>query len=113
MADRELSLEAWRAEGTMRFGHPDARLWRFVCPACGQVQSYKDLRDIGVPKPERYMGYSCIGRFYLNVPAAADNVVTKGATQGYGCLYAGSEGLAPVLLETGPGEIRRTFEFAP
>jgi hypothetical protein len=113
-SDRSLTLAEWRAEGTLRFGHPDARLWRFACPSCGHPQRAKDLIDMGVPHYERYMAYSCIGRFHLNDPARADEVVASGLPdKGQGCTYSGSEGLAPVLLEISSGEVRRTFEFAP
>jgi hypothetical protein len=114
MTDRSLTLEQWLAEGEQRFGTRNAKLWRFLCPSCGQEQRYHDLVELGVPRPERYMAYSCIGRFNLNRPDRADNVVEPGtASAGYGCTYSGSDGLAPVLLEIRSGEIRRTFEFAP
>jgi len=110
---RPLTLAEWQAEGAARFNTADARLWRFACPACGQVQRYKDLKDIGVPEADRYFAFSCIGRFNLNRPEAADGVVASGPTRGWGCMYSGDEGLAPVLLELGDGRVRRTFEFAP
>jgi hypothetical protein len=111
---KTLSLPDWQAAGLLRFGHADARLWLFVCPSCGQEQSFKDLRDLGVPHPERYMAYSCIGRFNLNVPARADEVIRpwSGATKGFGCTYSGSENRAPIKLLL-PDQERPTFEFAP
>jgi hypothetical protein len=107
-----INLRAWQAEGARRFNTTDARAWRFRCPACGQVQTANELIALGVPHYERYFAFSCIGRFHLNNPAAADSVVTSGPGAGFGCMYSGSEGLAPVLLEITPGEIRPTFEFA-
>lgn len=113
-ADRPLTLEQWRAEGASRFGTDDARRWRFVCPSCGHVQTYNELKDMGVPHPDRYFAFACIGLFHLNNPAAADNVVEAGRpTQGWGCAYRADGDIAPVLLEVEPGKIRRTFEFAP
>jgi hypothetical protein len=111
---RSLTLAEWLLEGTTRFGHPDARLWRFACPSCAHPQTGKDFIDLGVPHYERYLAYSCVGRFRLNDPSRADSVVASGLSDlGQGCTYSGSEGLAPVLLEITKGEIRRTFEFAP
>lgn len=55
-------------EATRRFG-PNARDWKFVCPACGTVQSVQQLADAvvacGGTKDDvhGYIGFSCIGRF--------------------------------------------------
>jgi hypothetical protein len=111
-----VAFDAWQAAGLARFGHADSRLWLFVCPACGQEQTYRDLVQLGVPKPENYFAYACIGRFNLNVPARADQVVAAGdPTQGFGCLHHGGlrPHLCPVLLDLGDGRPRPTFGFAP
>lgn len=109
-----VSLADWQAEGRRLFDG-DIRRWMFVCPSCGQRQSAADFILLGIPKWERYLAYSCIGRFHLNKPEAADNVVVDlgKPSIGWGCTYSGSRDLAPVLLEISPGEIRRTFAFSP
>lgn len=112
-----MTIESWNAAGLARFGHSDSRLWIFVCPSCGQEQSYRDMLQIGVPKPENYFAFACIGRFNLNVPGRADEVVAAGdPTRGYGCMYAAGrdeKGLCPVMLDLGDGRPRPTFGFAP
>ena len=41
--------------------------WQFVCPACGTKQSAQSFYDAGFKKGEgevnKYLGFSCIGRF--------------------------------------------------
>ena len=113
---KRLTLAEWQAAGLARFGHAEARLWLFVCPSCGEEQTYRDLRDLGVPHPERYFAYSCIGRFNLNVPARADSVVVPPAkSNGFGCTYTSgiANHITPVIVEISPGEERPFFEFAP
>lgn len=63
-----MPVEEWKAEGRRRFG-PKARFWKFVCPACGTVQSGENFVATGkfsFEKPDALLsvlGYSCIGRF--------------------------------------------------
>jgi hypothetical protein len=114
-----MTLDAWQALGLARFGHADSRLWLFVCPACGQEQAYRDLVQLGVPKPQNYFAFACIGRFNLNVPGRADEVVTEVGqpTRGFGCMYYPGHPAAtccsPVELDLGDGDLRPTFGFAP
>ncbi len=55
-----VKLDDWIAEAESRFG----RNWKFVCPACGHVQSIADFKKIG---EDVNLVYSmCIGR-YLGV----------------------------------------------
>ena len=113
---RTLSLEAWQEEGRLRFGHADSRLWLFVCPSCGQEQAYRDLVQLGVPHPEHYFAFACIGRFNLSRPERADEVVEPpSSTRGFGCTYHSGtrDHIAPVIVEISPGELRPTFGFAP
>ena len=54
------------AEMRKRFGD-DAKQWKFVCPMCKTVQSANDFYAAGF-KPgtgavNKYLGFSCIGRF--------------------------------------------------
>lgn len=57
-----LSLDEWKAKGKELFGTDDYREWKFVCPMCKNVQSYKDFEGV-TDEPQDYMFFSCIGRF--------------------------------------------------
>ena len=59
-----LTHDEWLAEATSLFGE-DPKKWRFVCPACGYVQSIQDFLDrTKLTKKEigTQIGFSCIGR---------------------------------------------------
>lgn len=57
-----LSFKEWEAKGKELFGTEDYREWKFVCPACKTVQSFKDFEDF-VDDPHDVFYFSCIGRF--------------------------------------------------
>lgn len=65
---RTLTQEEFLAEAEGRFGK-NVRDWKFVCPACGTVQSVQQLLDAVVASGgtkedvHGYIGFSCIGRF--------------------------------------------------
>lgn len=61
-----MTLKEWKAKGTELFGTDDFREWMFVCPACGNIQSYKDFFGL-TDDPQDYMAFSCIGRFKENI----------------------------------------------
>jgi hypothetical protein len=55
------------AELRQRFGD-DARQWTFICPICKTRQNANDFFATGQFKPgtgevNKYLGFSCIGRF--------------------------------------------------
>lgn len=52
----------WVTELKRRFGN-DAKQWKFVCPACGQIQSIQNFIDNKIEKPEGKVYSSCIGRW--------------------------------------------------
>lgn len=112
---RRLGIAAWRAEGLARFHTADARLWFFVCPACGQEQSGRDYAALGMPSYWTYLARWCVGSANLNVPARADQVVSPGATtKGFGCTFRPIPNTpAPIELVLDDGTVRQTFEFAP
>ena len=56
----EMASTEYLAEAARRFG-TDQAAWRFVCPACGHVQSVADYQAAGAP--EGAIGFSCIGRY--------------------------------------------------
>jgi hypothetical protein len=47
------------AEGKRRFGN-NSENWKFVCPACGRVNSEREFRELGVDTEFAYS--TCIGR---------------------------------------------------
>lgn len=115
-ARRPLTIDEWQAEGRARFDTNDARLWRFLCPSCGHEQTGRDFLDVGLPAKQlsKYLAFSCVGRFRLNVPARADAVAAwPDPDRGQGCTYPGSAGLAPIDLDCGGDAPRPTFAFAP
>lgn len=64
MAVREMNHDEWISEAVRRFGR-NPREWKFKCVRCGEIQTMNDLIEAGVPEGdvERYMGFSCIGRW--------------------------------------------------
>lgn len=67
---------AFKAQGV---AHPADYAW--VCPACKTVQSARDFAATGVSveQAERYIGWSCIGRYRPNTRIAEE------AKPGEGC----------------------------
>jgi hypothetical protein len=61
----KFTLDQWKAEGTRLFGS-DHRNWKFKCPQCGNVQSYRDFEGL-VDHPEDVFFFSCIGRWKKGV----------------------------------------------
>lgn len=109
------TIDEWQAEGNRLFG-PDINTWRFKCPACGHVQTRANFLSLGMKdQVDRYLGFSCIGRFRLSDLNKAKLVVEyPEMDKGAGCNYAGG-GLfqvAPIIIETGKDEQRLTFGFA-
>ncbi len=60
IAQAILTEVEWKQRGEALFGL-DMMQWRFVCPACGHVQSTQDYKDAGAP-PEA-VAVSCVGRY--------------------------------------------------
>jgi len=86
-------LSQWKLEGERRFGD-DRNRWRFICPACGEVQTRADFLCLGMNQRQvdQITSYSCIRRW-----------------RDQSCKHIGG----PVNLLISPGEIRHTFDFAP
>lgn len=53
------TLADWLTEGKETFGE-DFSQWRFICPACGHIQTVQDFTDIGASANNAYQ--ECIGR---------------------------------------------------
>ena len=115
---KTITQDEFLAEAKARFGS-NTRDWKFVCPACGTVQSVQQLLDAvlasGGTKDDvhGYIGFSCIGRFTGQGDAgiAAHH---RGEKWDKGCNWT-LGGLfrihtLEVLLD---GKPRPTFELAP
>lgn len=62
---RQIDVKDWVAEGEALFGK-NRDDWKFKCVQCGNVQTAKDFREIGLD-PEKYVFFSCIGRWKKGV----------------------------------------------
>jgi hypothetical protein len=100
----------WLAEGERRFG-PDKRAWVFVCPMCKTRQSALDFYRAGA-KPgtgevNKYLGFSCIGRFTNADPHVSGEPPGKGCDWTLGGLF--SIHTLEVIDEAGKAHMH--FEF--
>lgn len=110
---RTMTQDEWNAEGVLRFGKK-ARNWKFICPACGTVQSIQQLIDVGRTPDDVHavMGFSCIGRF-TGQGDAGIAAHTKGQPWDKGCNWTLGGLLAIHTLEVSiNGKGRPCFEFA-
>lgn len=103
-----MAFEAWIEEGIRRFGE-DRRDWRFVCPACGFVQSYWNFHDAGLhhDQIDRKLAYSCVGR-------VVGHHDTPMGTKPGPCNYSGGGlfRLNPVAVLDDQGQVHHLFAFA-
>lgn len=106
MAHKQMTFKQWREEGTRRFGD-DRLAWKFVCPVCGHVATWKDWEDVGAP--EGAVAFACVGRWIDG------SRIAFGDDDGPGpCNYTGGGlfRLNPLRI-TGPdGESTTFFDFA-
>ena len=104
----ELTLEEWQAQGVQLFGR-DVNKWRFVCPACGHIQTRQDWLNLGM-RPQQVderVGFTCIGRWLDPFNMAKDFEPSGGS----GCNYVGDRepNISPFTVIISPGEERPTF----
>lgn len=104
-----LRHDQWLDEMHKRYG-PKARDAKFVCPACGHVQTAEQFLQLGMSPPmvASVLGYSCIGRYLQGVE------VRDAFGQGPGpCNYAGGGLLqiSPILVTIDNREFP-VFDFA-
>jgi hypothetical protein len=98
--------DALRAQGVR--SHEDSA---FVCPMCGAVQSGRDLIEAGAgsnfDEVEKYIGFSCIGRFMNAGPPRAQK-------DGKGCNWTlgGLFQLHKLEVLTPDGKRHPRFELA-
>lgn len=111
---KTLSQVDFLAECAKRFG-PKPRQWKFVCPACGTVQSIQQLFDAGLSQDEVHgaMAFSCIGRF-TGQDDAGIAAKQRGEKWDKGCNWT-LGGLFQIhTLEVDIGGCKRpAFEIAP
>ena len=106
-----MTMEEWHTEARRRFGDK-ARYWKFVCPACGFVQSgeiFEELTDLTRDEIVKYLAFSCVGR-WLKDGTPRDAFAKDDGP----CNYAGGGliGLNPIAVSTPDGEVHRRFAFA-
>lgn len=84
----------------------------FICPMCGTVQSGDDLIKAGAGKDfdeiEKYLGFSCVGRWTGAGPPPKDKTLGKGCNWTLGGLFA----LHKLEVVTPDGEKHPGFEPA-
>lgn len=59
---KQVTYKEWKGMGEKLYGN-DMRNWKFKCPVCGNVQTIQEFIDLKIKHPERYVYYSCIGRW--------------------------------------------------
>lgn len=98
-----MTREEWEAKGLELFGR-DRKRWKFVCPACGHVQSVQDYINAGAPHD--VIGFSCVGRWLPKQKRAFGDKDVKGNGP---CDYAGGG-----LFRLNPLEVdgMMVFDFA-
>ena len=107
MERKPITFEEWKAEAIRRFGHV-AGDWQFVCPSCGNVQTMRQFRELGVGD-DNLAYYNCIGRY------DGKNFETTMGTKPGPCNYTGGGlfGLNPVaVIHPETGDILHVFAFA-
>lgn len=107
-----MTIAEWQAEGRRRFGEDEFQ-WRFVCPACGHVQTVEDFR----PYKERgataeSAAKECLGRYLDTRYKAFGKNPPK--TPKSPCDYAayGLFRLAPLIVVDEAGHLFECFGFA-
>jgi hypothetical protein len=78
------------AEVRRRHGDDPVK-WKFVCPMCNTPQSAEDFYAAGFKRGtgevNKYLGFSCIGRFTGKGPAKRASIVREGCDWTLGGLF--------------------------
>jgi len=92
----KFTLEEWKNKAKELFGD-DYKDWKFKCPQCGNVQSFRDFEGL-VEDPSSVFYFSCIGRW----------------KKGVGCDWTlgGLFRIHEVEITTEDGTVVPSFEFA-
>jgi len=113
-----MTHEAFLEEAKRRFG-PNARRWKFVCPACGTVHSVQQLIDAvlanggHLENVQRLAGSICIGRL-TGKGDQGIHAKNRGETWDKGCNWTLGGLLRIHTLEViyPDGTVLPTFELA-
>lgn len=97
----------WMTEGKKRFGD-DFNDWKFICPACGHIQSVRDFIYLELDPNDAFK--ECIGRYNGNMKPATESSKDGCDWCSYGFFGTCGKGVI-VLLEN--GEQTEIFDFAP
>lgn len=113
---RVITLEAFQAELKMQKS-PGRGHAVFKCPMCGTLQTANELIAAGaaadLEEVQKYVAFSCIGRFRPGSPSAFDHKAQK-LKPGFGCDFT-LGGLLPIchLMVQVPDEKSPRPVFAP
>lgn len=78
------SYQEWLDEGRRRFGN-NFEDWKFVCPACGRINTSREFKEAGATPDDMYL--TCIGRH--NGKGVKGIALKKGAPiPDHGCDWA-------------------------
>lgn len=107
----EFKADEWQAEGKRRFGD-DYKNWKFVCPACGRINTGSEFNEVGAKPNDMYS--TCIGRH--NGKGLKMDELKKDEIPEYGCDWAafgllGTLGRGDTILRE-DGKKTDVFAFA-
>ena len=100
-------MKEWQEEAVRRFGK-DPEDWKFICPACGRVNTGEEFKEAGAEPDDMYC--NCIGRFN-------GHMVPASKSKGHGCDWAayglfGTMGKGVIVVKP-DGKEFEVFDFAP
>lgn len=103
---KKYTYSEWLQEGRKRFGE-DIKKWKFVCPACGHIQSVSDFVSLGLDPNNAFQ--ECIGRHNGNAKPAHEHSVDGCDWCSYGLFGTLGKG---IIVITEDGKQMEVFDFA-
>lgn len=104
---KKYTYSEWMEEGKKRFGK-NFENWKFICPACGHIQSVKDFLDLELDPNDAFR--DCIGRHNGNMKPAGENNQFGCNWCAYGLFGTLCKGVTVITENNDEIEI---FDFAP
>lgn len=104
---KNYTYQEWMDEAKQRFGD-DFRQWKFICPACGHIQSVQDFIDLGLDPNDAFK--ECIGRHNGNMKPANKSNGNGCDWCSYGLFGTLWKGICVITDDETKMEI---FDFAP
>lgn len=106
------TMEEWVAEGKRRFGE-NIKDWKFVCPACGRINTGREFCELGAKTNDIYQ--TCIGRHNGKGISGAGHKSGERAPE-HGCDWSafglfGTLGKGDIVTEI-DGSMLNIFAFA-